>query len=837
MRPGTDRGYMGTIGSKPLRDLLLASLLCAVGMGAALPARAIALPQMTWPHTTMVEGVTVTVSQPQAISWPDHRTLIARVAISILGPGAKVPILGTIEVTMTTETDFTTRSVILYDMQLLGSRFASLDTDQAAQIEARIRAFLPLMGARSVPLDTVLLSLKEMPPPPRGVALDNGPPVIFYSARRASLVVFNGEPAMTGVGGTDLKFAVNTNWNVFLDPAGRGTWYLLDGGEWLSAPAYSGPWTPVRALPAAFDAIPNDKSYADVRKAIPAKPARPGSTPAIFVSVTPAEIILTDGPPQFAPIPGTALQYVRNTESALFWLPATGRYYFLVSGRWFSAPGLDGPWTFATPDLPPDFARIPPSSPRGSVLASVPGTPQAQRAVREAQVPRQGTLLRSAATVEVVYAGPPQFKPIATTTMTYAVNTGYQVIGVAGKYLVCYQGAWFVGPSPTGPWVLADSVPAEIYTIPPSSPLYNVTYVTVYYATPQAITYGYTTGYTMGYVSAGVVVYGTGYYYPPYLYPAPVPVFIPYPYSYAGGTYYNSTTGAWARGGTVYGPYGAVSAGAYYNPTTGAYARGGAVYGPNGGADAWSYYNPTTGTYAHGSATWGPDGGTAHASFDNPTTGRSGSTTQNANAYGRWGSSTVSGPNQTVHTESGSNARGSAGAFSSSTGAEGAGVRGAGGNSAGVVKGAGGNVYAGADGNVYKHTDDGWSKWNDGSWSPVQPPTSPKNANTAAGKQTATAAQNPGAARPSGATTQPAAPARQGASTGQGASGSASGGAAPRGSAGGGTSQGRGEQGFRDSYGQLEQDRMARTQGFARQQSAVRGGSAGTRAFGGGRFR
>ncbi len=32
--------------------------------------------------------------------------------------------------------------------------------------------------------------------------------------------------------------------------------------------------------------------------------------------------------------------------------------------------------------------------------------------------------------------------------------------------------------SPQGPWALATSVPQVIYTIPSSSPVYNVTYVT-----------------------------------------------------------------------------------------------------------------------------------------------------------------------------------------------------------------------------------------------------------------------------------------------------------------------------------------------------------------------
>ncbi len=254
--------------------------------------------------------------------------------------------------------------------------------------------------------------------------------------------------------------------------------------------------------------------------------------------------------------------------------------------------------------------------------------------------------------------------------------------------------------------------------------MYNVTFVKPYAATPTAVTYGYTAGYLMGFVTAGVLVYGTGYYYPPVVIAGPVPAYLPYPYSYAGRAYYNPATGAYARGGVVYGPYGGVArAGAAYNPYTGAYARGAAVYGPYGGAGAWSAYNPTTGGYARGSAVWGPNGGTANASFYNPRYGTSGSTTQNANPYGRWGSSVVSGPNKTVNTASASNSRGTVGGFQSSTGAAGAGVHGAHGNNAGVVKTPGGDVYAGHNGHVYQHSSSGWSSWNNGSWQSVHPST------------------------------------------------------------------------------------------------------------------
>jgi len=694
-------------------------LIVLTALGVAPAVAQPATPPM-WPHSITADGASVTVYQPQAISWPDQKTLTARMAIAITRAGAKAPILGTIEVSLATNTDTASRIVTLSDPSLVASHFPSLNTDQASALEQKIRGALSNMQIRQVPLDSLLLSLKQLPV--ASVEVNNDPPAIFYSDHPASLVVFDGEPVLAPVGKTGLSFAVNTNWEVFVD---HGTWYLLNNGLWLSAPAATGPYTPITRLPAAFNELPTDANFADARKHVPARPPAAGSqVPTIFVSTKPAEIIVTVGPPKLQPVPGTSLQRVTNTAGTLFFDPAQKLFYVLFSGRWFSAANLNGPWSFATDRLPPEFAMIPPADPAAAVLASVPGTVPAQEAVLKASIPTTATLKRSSATLTVTYAGPPKFIPIPGTSIQYAVNTADQVLKIGDRYYACYQGAWFVSSAPTGPWVLADSVPPEIRTIPPSSPLYNVTYVQVYGATPTTVTYGYTAGYLMGFVTAGVLVYGAGYYYPPVVLAGPVPIYYPYPYSYAGSVWYNTATGAWARGGSIYGPYYGGAAGRYYNPTTGGWAQGAAVYGPYGGAGAWSAYNPRTGTYSHGSAVWGGGSGTANASFYNPRYGVSGSTTQNVNPYGRWGSSTVSGPNKTVNTASGSNARGSAGGFNSSTGAAGTGYHNrVTGNSGGVVKGAGGDVYAGRDGDVYRHTDTGWSKWNNGSWNPVQPPS------------------------------------------------------------------------------------------------------------------
>jgi hypothetical protein len=751
-----------------------------------------------WPHTVSGTNGTATIYEPQVISWTDRKTLNARIAIGITPTGAASPTFGVIEVAFTTQAELTDRTVVLTDPRLTSAKFPAADSVQAARFEERIRGALATMGVKQVALATIVLSLTSQGQKPEEVAIDNTPPRIFFSQQPASLVVFDGEPLLAPITGTTLSFAVNTNWDVFADSTTK-TWYLLNNGGWLAAHDANGPWTPSSKLPPSFATLPSDPNFLAVKQQIPGRAFTGNTTPTIFVSTAPAAIIVTSGAPQYVRIAGTSLSYVANTDAALF-RDSDGRFYYLVSGRWFSAPGLDGPWMFATPDLPPDFKRIPATGPRGFVLVSIPGSPQAEEALIEATIPQQSTLNRANAKLEVVYAGTPQFVAIPGTSMQYAVNTSFNVIQTSDGLFSCYQGAWFIAGSPTGPWTLAPSVPAIIYTIPPTNPMYPCTYVRVHASTPETVTYGYTSGYTMSYVSAGVVVYGTGYYYPPYVYPAPIPIYYPYPYSYAGATYYNATTGTWAQGGAIYGPYGgAAKAGYAYNPSTGAWAQGGAIYGPYGGAGSFSAYNPSTGSYAHGSAVWGPDGAAGNASWYNANTGRSVTTQQNANAYGRWGSSTINTPTQTIHTQSQSGAAGSAGSFTSSSGARGGAVSGAGGNTAGAVKTAGGNVYAGADGNVYKKTDSGWEKYDSGSWNPVQKPANTGTAQSSASRSTAQS------------TSARSGDFRSGAETG----------------------------GRFEGLSQLEQDHNARMTGGARQQQfeSMRGGLQGRGAARGGGFR
>ena len=183
---------------------------------------------------------------------------------------------------------------------------------------------LPTLQLKQVPLDAVLLSLKELPQTVKPVAVNNDPPAIFHADRPASLVVFDGDPVLAPAGNSGLKYAVNTNWDVFFDPAGKGTWYPAEQRHLARRTRRH------RSLCAGQPAAgrlrascrPTPTSPTPARRCRRSQ-SRAAQVPSIFVSTKPAEIIVTDGPPQFAAVPGTGLQYVKNTASDLFFDKAT----------------------------------------------------------------------------------------------------------------------------------------------------------------------------------------------------------------------------------------------------------------------------------------------------------------------------------------------------------------------------------------------------------------------------------------------------------------------------------------------------------------------------------
>ena len=682
-----------------------------------------------WPREATVGGARLVYYQPQVDDWQSFKNLDFRLAVSLTPAGGKA-VVGVVSVHALTDVDVDTRTVLIHDLTISETRFPSLEAEAAAPMDQLMRTFLAPDKTVTISLDRLVASVNK-PDSVVGVDVNNDPPPIFVSYGPAILVQVEGQPILAAIPETSLEFVVNANWPLFWDKA-QSAFYLFTEIQWLAAPQLGGPWVFTRTLPKDMSKLVRDPQWAALKKAVP-PPAAKSAVPKVFFSDQPAEVIVFTGQPVYRTIPGTELVYASNTDSALFVHNPTSEYYFLAAGRWFRAASLEGPWSYATPDLPADFARIPANSPVAPVRVSIPGTEEAKDAVLLAQIPTTAVVdpVAAAAEASATYNGEPQFTPIEGTSLSYATNTPDKVIKVGDLYYLCLQGVWFMSVSPQGPWKTAPSVPKEIYTIPPSSPVYNVTYVTQVTTTSGAVQSSYTAGYlgafVIGATVGAIIANGSGYYHPPYVYypPRGYPVYRPYPVPYGAygtaGAVYIPRTGAAGVGRAVYGPYGGAAVAKTYNPYTGTYARGATAYGPYGSASAGQAYNPYTGSYAQGATVSGPGGSRTTASGYNPSTGTAAATRQGSSPYGQWGSSVVTKGNQAMYTQHASNARGTVGKAQTTSGGKAVGASGASG-SGGAAKTSSGDMYAGKDGNVYKNTGNGWQKYDNGSWNTVTPP-------------------------------------------------------------------------------------------------------------------
>ena len=402
-----------------------------------------------YPRIIATDDGTVTVHHPQIETWEGFETMTGWIVIEVQRTGEERSWLGTYLVQGETDIDFEERLVVIHDITVKESKFPSGEPPEAAlamvynAVSSR---------ARTIPLDVFLRVLPEdfeLPQQGMAPALKADPPAIFSSADPAELMIINGEPVLAAIEDTKLQFVVNTNWDLFYH-TGKKRWYVLNNFAWQYSKSLDNPkWKTTTRLPGDFKKLPDEDNWSQVKQYLPA--AKPGEEPPrIIVSQRPAELILVDGEPQLERIPGTDIASVKNTASDLF--VHGSKYYFLVSGRWFAAPQLAGPFT-PVQQLPESFKSIPADHERSHVLASVPGTAEARAAQLEALIPRKAEInITAGSELQVLYAGAPQFVDIEGTSLKRAVNTQSQVIQVGNSYYLCWNGVWFFGAVPKGPW-------------------------------------------------------------------------------------------------------------------------------------------------------------------------------------------------------------------------------------------------------------------------------------------------------------------------------------------------------------------------------------------------
>ncbi len=733
------------------------------------PSDSSAADETPWPYEITSGNTRIAVHQPQIDSW-DGMTLKARAAVAVKegAPDDKDARsnFGVLDLSANTLVDKANRLVTLEDYKVIKADFPTA-ADKAAGWTKIIRADAA-DRRRTIALDRLEANVAIVAASGKApLLLRNDPPDIIFSTVPAMLIYIDGTPQFRAI--PDMKWERVVNTRPLLVRQNKGAHYLHVFDGWMTSAALDGRWSVANKPPAELEKIAKaaiDSHSADMLtgQGDPEQPApslRTTKAPAIKVATRPTELIVFEGEPKWVPIAGTQLLAADNTTGRVFKLLSDQKTYVLVSGRWFRATDAAGPWQFVPANtLAKDFSAIPDDSKYENVKASVSGTLQSREAAIAAGIPATAAVkAKEAKLTPPVIDGEPSLAPIEGTTLHYVKNTATPIIQVdVDSWFAVENGVWFVGSSAQGPWAVATTVPAAIYTIPATSPLHYVTYVKTYSASDDTVYVGYTPGYHGEYVDpvSNVVVYGTGYYYTPWIgtawYGPPVT------YGFGVATTYTPWAGwglafgiGWAWGAaTVYSGWGW---GAYpwWGPYGWGYAWGppvywgGAAVGPRGGAAVWGpggWAASTGNVYSH----WGNTARVSHASagYDawtgNAWAGRGGASynsrtgmlsagqrgavenvyTGNYASGGRGlardtGSGVVAGGRGgTLGNEyTGREISAGSGAIHNPNTGETTRVSGIGGDNGRVVN-LDGDIYAGHDGNVYRHNGDDWEQLNRG---------------------------------------------------------------------------------------------------------------------------
>jgi hypothetical protein len=493
-----------------------------------------------WPKEIPLKtGGKILIYQPQ----PDELTgniLKGRTAVGAKEKANDPMVYGAIFFDAKLFTDKNTRMATLESLTITNAKMdGAKDLTKVEKMIALIESEVPKWDL-DISLDQITTTMKRNSGD--GNMYNNTPPKMYYRDKPTSLVILDGEPKIKKDKDLDAERVLNSPNLIFKE---GNQWNMYNGGTWYKSSQVTSGWVAEKSMSAKVKSINEQIKKQE-------KEANGGNAPTekpvitdIIVSTVPAELLQTEGAPVYKPIDSTSLQYVSNTKNDII-KTADGQIFILVAGRWYKSSSLNGPWTFNGSDkMPAEFSKIPEGSAKDNVLVSISGTPAAEEAIIDAEIPQTAKVDRKSAKVEVDYDGNPKFEPIEGTSLQLAENSNLTVLKEAsGKYFALDNGVWFTGNNAKGPWVVAEERPEGLETIPASSPAYNTKFVYIFEVTKDYVITGYTAGYLGTFVQGDpVVIFGTGFYYQPWF----GSVYYPRPTTWGFNFSYNPWTG-WTMG-------------------------------------------------------------------------------------------------------------------------------------------------------------------------------------------------------------------------------------------------------------------------------------------------
>ena len=498
--------------------------------------------QNKWPkEMKLADGSSLTIYQPQPESLNGNK-ITGRAAVSVKKNTGGEPIFGAIFYAGTITTDKASRMAELETLSITNVKFSGdAEKDKIDKMSAAIEKEAPTWKIQ-FSIDDVAASIKKDNNTSSNNQFNNDPPKIIYTDKQTTLVLLDGAPKVQQDKDLDAERVVNSPNLIFKE---GNFWNLYLGGIWYMSSSVTDGWKPntslSKKLQSVNEQIKKQEKEANGGKENTEKPI----VTEIIVATSPTELLQSKGVIDYKTIQGTSLLYVGNSSNEIFKDINSQKTYVLLAGRWYNAPGINGPWAYVAADkLPADFAKIPEGSEKDGVLANVAGTDAAEEAKIDAEIPQTAKVDRKSASIKVEFDGAPKFKNIEGTSLKVAENSNVTVMqDQSGKYFALDNGIWFTASNANGPWQVANERPKDVENIPASSSAYNTKYVYVYDSTPDVVYVGYTAGYMGGYVYGPTIVYGTGFYYSPWY----GSVYYPRPVTWGFGFGYNPWTG-WSMG-------------------------------------------------------------------------------------------------------------------------------------------------------------------------------------------------------------------------------------------------------------------------------------------------
>ena len=421
--------------------------------------------------------------------------------MAIKPTGAKDETFGVVFATARTQVDKVARTVVVRGPEAspraISRRCPTSGAAYAAELQSEIAG-----AARTISLDRLEASLAVAGVKPPAVAVKNNPPQVIVSYSPAILVPIDGAPVLKPV--PDDSRVPARHQHPCADPAAAGSsdsFYIHVYDGWLDVDRRSsGPWT--QALPARRSAW-SDASRSEPRQDRHRRPARrrpEGESEAVARERRADDLHepgadradRVQGPARFrADRRHAAPVGVEHDERRADQHQRTTTITCCSPGRWFTAAGLTGPWTFvaeqrAAAGFRADSAAVARRRRAADGGGHAAGAGSGDRELDSAD--GDGAARRTARSSRRTFDGAAAVRARSRARRSpTSANSSVPVIQVSAER-VSMRSSPACGSRAaqlTGPWVVATSVPTVIYTIPPSSPIHYVTYVRIYEATPQ----------------------------------------------------------------------------------------------------------------------------------------------------------------------------------------------------------------------------------------------------------------------------------------------------------------------------------------------------------------